>query len=236
MQYAVFFSPDDTFLLFNGHEGLVIPYADLKVGDEIAEAVLRYYAAPAAEKSERLADFSYRELCLALDKLYGQKESHDITDFNSFFEEAGLADELKSTECTVNVKSTLTGASSSVLYTADVNLDKKTDEKDTVSDRNLFCLISPVSFSAANTVASALKASGRVTMLGGRTCGGSSAVTSMSTAYGSLFQLSTTFRMSTVKNGSFYDIDQGVEPDYLIMDPDHFYDRDALAEYINQLY
>ena len=139
-------------------------------------------------------------------------------------------------ECTVNVKSTLTGASSSVLYTADVNLDKKTDEKDTVSDRNLFCLISPVSFSAANTVASALKASGRVTMLGGRTCGGSSAVTSMSTAYGSLFQLSSTFRMSTVKNGSFYDIDQGVEPDYLIKDPDHFYDRDALAEYINQLY
>ena len=39
-----------------------------------------------------------------------------------------------------------------------------------------------------------------------------------------------------VKNGSVYDIDQGVEPDYVINDPEHFYDRQALTEYINNLY
>jgi hypothetical protein len=38
-----------------------------------------------------------------------------------------------------------------------------------------------------------------------------------------------------VKNGAYYDVDQGVEPDVFIRDFRSFYDRNALAELINGL-
>ena len=43
-------------------------------------------------------------------------------------------------------------------------------------------------------------------------------------------------RISFVKNGSYYDVDRGVEPDFVIHTYDHFYDRFALTEYIHTLY
>ena len=57
----------------------------------------------------------------------------------------------------------------------------------------------------------------------------------MSTAYGSMFQISAPLRLSTYKNGSSYDIDRGVEPDYTLNDPASYYDRELLADYINNL-
>ena len=36
--------------------------------------------------------------------------------------------------------------------------------------------------------------------------------------------------------GSFYDIDQGAEPDFYIDDPENFYNRKALTDYINKLF
>ena len=42
--------------------------------------------------------------------------------------------------------------------------------------------------------------------------------------------------MSFLKNGSFYDIDQGVDPDYFINDFSNFYNRKALTAYINGLF
>jgi hypothetical protein len=56
------------------------------------------------------------------------------------------------------------------------------------------------------------------------------------TADGTILQMSSNHRLSYMKNGSVYDIDQGVEPDYVIRQPEHFYDRQALTEYINDLY
>ena len=38
-----------------------------------------------------------------------------------------------------------------------------------------------------------------------------------------------------MKNGSFYDIDQGVEPDFIIPTPEQFYNREKITEYINEL-
>ena len=55
-------------------------------------------------------------------------------------------------------------------------------------------------------------------------------------ADGTLLQMSSNHRLSYMKNGSVYDIDQGVEPNYVIHQPEHFYDRQALTEYINNLY
>ena len=39
-----------------------------------------------------------------------------------------------------------------------------------------------------------------------------------------------------MKNGSFYDIDLGAEPNFHIANPEKYYDREALTEFINGLY
>ena len=124
----------------------------------------------------------------------------------------------------------------SSVYKADLNLDHVYDEKDTLSGLNLFCLISPMSFSCGNLVPWAFKEDGRVTLLGRVSGGGSCAVLPMTTAWGTSFRLSGCDRISFVKNGAYYDVDRGVEPDYIIRSYRNFFDRQALTDYINQLY
>ncbi len=135
-----------------------------------------------------------------------------------------------------SVKDMSTGALTTSIYRADVNLDRSFDEKDTITDKNLYCLISPVSFSCGNLVPAALKSSQKVTLLGRTSGGGSCVVQPVSTAWGTLFQISGAQRMSFLKNGSFYDIDQGIEPDYYINDIANFYNRAALTDFINGLF
>ena len=135
-----------------------------------------------------------------------------------------------------SVKNMATGAMSTAVYRADVNLDHSFDEKDTVADKHLFCLVSPVSFSCGNLVPAALKSSQKVTLIGRTTGGGSCVVQPMSTAYGTLFRMSAAQRMSFLKNGAFYDIDQGVEPDYYVSNIDNYYNRTVLTDFINGLF
>lgn len=130
---------------------------------------------------------------------------------------------------------TLTNGQYSIYYTADVNLDRKFDMNDNISDLNLYCLTSPISFSCGNTVPSVLKASGIVTLLGQTTGGGSCAVSCLSTATGTLLKISDNRRLSTTKNGSFYDIDLGIDPDIVLTRPSSYYDRVGLTEYIHDL-
>ena len=47
--------------------------------------------------------------------------------------------------------------------------------------------------------------------------------------------MSGTKQLATVQNGSFYNIDEGIEPDFVLSRPESFYDRPALVEYINSL-
>ena len=137
-----------------------------------------------------------------------------------------------------SLKDTFSGAETTTQYRADVNLDRVFDEQDTLAGRglNLYCLISPVSFSCGNLVPWAFKTEGSVKLLGSVTGGGSCSVWPMSTAWGTSFAISGPYRISFMKNGAYYDVDQGVEPDYVISTWDHYYDRDALAAYINGLY
>ena len=135
-----------------------------------------------------------------------------------------------------SVKDMSTGAMSTSVYRADVNLDRVFDDDDTVSDKKLYCLISPVSFSCGNLVPAALKSSQRVTLLGRTSGGGSCIVQPVSSAWGTVFQISGAQRMSFLKNGSFYDIDQGIDPDVYIDNIANFYDREALTDYINSLF
>ncbi len=139
-------------------------------------------------------------------------------------------------EAQISVKDMASGAMSTAVYRADINLDGVFDKKDTVADRKLYCLISPVSFSCGNLVPAALKSSQKVTLLGRTSGGGSCVVQPLSTAYGTLFQISGWRRLSFLKNGSFYDIDQGVDPDFYIDKIVNYYNREDLTDYINGLF
>ena len=139
-------------------------------------------------------------------------------------------------EASISMENTMTGAMCSAIYRADVNRDRKFDENDTIKDKNIYCLISPLSFSCGNLVPCALKDSNRATLLGRTSAGGSCIVQFTSSGWGTSFRISGPKRLSFLKNGSFYDIDRGAEPDYQISTPEKFYDRQALTEYINSLY
>ena len=138
-------------------------------------------------------------------------------------------------EAEISIEDTYTGAQSTLVYRADVNLDRQFDEQDTLADKHVYCLISPVSFSCGNLVPSVCKYHQAVTLIGRTSGGGACAVQRVSTAWGSMFQISGTSRLSFRKNGSFYDIDGGVEPDIYIDHLETLYDREALTNLINGL-
>jgi C-terminal processing protease CtpA/Prc len=129
----------------------------------------------------------------------------------------------------------LSGALVSQNFRIDANLDREFDEKDNLRDYNLFCLTSPRSFSCGNLVPSVFKSSNRVTILGQTSGGGACVVQNLTTADGCPFSISGLKRLAYMKNGSFYDIDQGVDPDFVIPKADLFYDRQYLTKYINGL-
>ena len=138
-------------------------------------------------------------------------------------------------EAEISIEDTFTGAQSTLVYRADVSLDRKFDESDTLHDKHVYCLVSPVSFSCGNLVPAACKYHQAVTLIGRTTGGGACEVQPMSTAWGSMFQMSGARRLSFRKNGSLYDIDEGVDPDIYIDHLELLYDREALTEFINGL-
>ena len=137
----------------------------------------------------------------------------------------------------LSVRDSLTGACGTYAYKSDSNFDREFDEKDTLANKDLrlFCLTSKVSFSCGNLVPCIFKQGGDIALIGHRTGGGACGVTPIATADGSVFKTSSNMQLSFLRNGSFYDVDQGVDPDYYIHDLSFLYDRKALAEYINGL-
>ncbi|WP_294430986.1 S41 family peptidase [uncultured Treponema sp.] len=138
-------------------------------------------------------------------------------------------------ECVFDFTNPITGAKWSATYKADVNFDGEYNDGDTVKEKNLFCLISPVSFSCGNLVPSMLKASDRVTILGAKSGGGTSVVYHTCAADGTLFHVSSKTVMSVAKNGSNYDIDIGIEPHYYINKPENFYDTEKISGLVNAI-
>ena len=57
----------------------------------------------------------------------------------------------------------------------------------------------------------------------------------LTTAYGTYFRISGPQRLAFVKNGSFYDVDRGADPDYPLFFPESFYDREELTDYVNTI-
>ena len=135
-----------------------------------------------------------------------------------------------------SLKNTLTGALATAVYNVDINLDGKFDENDRgLTGKKCFCLTTMNSFSCGNFVPCVFKNSNMVTLLGKTSGGGSCVVLPLTTAYGTFFRISGPSRLAFTKNGSFYDIDQGAEPDFTLAFPETFYDREALTDYINNL-
>ena len=133
---------------------------------------------------------------------------------------------------------TATGATAINEYGFDADLDGIVDpQTDSLitGGYNLFCLISPVSFSCGNLVPSAFKQSGKVTLLGRHSAGGACVVLPLTTADGFIFTISGHYRLSTMTNGIYYSVDEGVIPDITITDVSHLYDRQYLTEYLNTL-
>lgn len=135
----------------------------------------------------------------------------------------------------IYLQDSMTDASSVNVYSCDANLDHQFDQSDSVSDLNLYCLISPVSFSCGNLAPCVFACSGKVTLIGQMTGGGSCIVLPLTTASGSVIQVSGYMVISALKNGSFYNSDMGVNPDIFLTKTESFYDRKTLTDYINNL-
>jgi len=139
-------------------------------------------------------------------------------------------------EADIALRDTFTGAETNAVYLADVNLDGEFDDQDNVaSGYRLYCLTSNSSFSCGNLVPAACRGSGLVTLIGQTTGGGSCVVLPSTTAAGTIFQISGNKQISIMRNGSFYNTDAGVEPDFRLDKAESYYDRPALAEYLNNL-
>lgn len=137
--------------------------------------------------------------------------------------------------CNLSTFDSATESRSTINYKADVNFDREFNDADNISDKNLYCLVSPVSFSCGNLVPAILKESHNVTIIGKTSSGGGCVVHHGVTADGSLFNISDSKQLSTIKNGTYYSIDHGVEPDIPLTKIENFYNRIALTEYINSL-
>ncbi len=138
-------------------------------------------------------------------------------------------------ETNLSVEDSFTGAMVTNTYTVDTNFDYKFDSKDTLADKglNLYCLESNVSFSCGNLVPCLFKQSSDVSLLGETSGGGACAVQWISTATGGAIRISSPNRLSFLKNGSFYDVDRGADPDYYFGKKDSYYDREKLVEFLH---
>ena len=137
----------------------------------------------------------------------------------------------------LSVEDSYTGALVATEYLVDTNLDHEFNEKDYLAGKglNLYCLESNVSFSCGNLVPCMFKQSSDVSLLGETSGGGACSVLWISTATGAAFRISSPNRLSFLKNGSFYDVDRGADPDYYIGKKDSYFNREKLVEYIHSL-
>lgn len=137
----------------------------------------------------------------------------------------------------LSIENVTTGAQYTTVYWVDVDLDGvcSTDDELGVDKLDVYCLVNGNSFSCGNLLPTMFKQDGRVTLVGQTTGGGSCLVRHTSAADGTLFSISDYYRLSIVKNGSFYNIDRGVEADIPLRKPASYYDRAALVEYLDTI-
>lgn len=135
----------------------------------------------------------------------------------------------------MHISDPIRNAEGTYMYRADINLDGVFDQNDTISNKNVYLVTSPITFSCANYVTSAFKEAGTVGVIGMTSGGGGCCVYFGSTVDGCGLAISNSLSMSSYKNGSYYSIDQGIEPDYKIDDADVLFNHSLLADFVNSL-
>ena len=136
-----------------------------------------------------------------------------------------------------SVENALSGSRITNDYMCDINFDTKFDKNETLAGKglNLYCLTTKASFSCGNLVPCIFKEDPHVSIIGQKSGGGACTVGTISTATGTVLDISSNTRLSYIKNGSFYNVDQGAEPDFTISKYEHLFDREWLTEYIDNL-
>ena len=83
-------------VLYNGEAVFIAPYGAF--ADPEAPLAQEFYSVQPRDRSEAMARFTYAELCMALDTLYGLKGSHHIESFDTLADETGLKPALTGTD------------------------------------------------------------------------------------------------------------------------------------------
>ena len=133
----------------------------------------------------------------------------------------------------IALKDMTTGAQTIMTYRVDLNLDNYFDGRESMYARDVkvYCLISPNSFSCGNLIPAFCKGN-YITVVGQASGGGSCVVLPCCSASGTIFQISGSKQLSIARNGSFYNIDRGIEPDIYLTTPQMFYDREGLIRFL----
>ena len=136
-----------------------------------------------------------------------------------------------------SVENALSGSRITNDYMCDINFDTKFDINETLAGKglNLYCLTTKASFSCGNLVPCIFKEDPHVSIIGQKSGGGACTVGTISTATGTVLDISSNTRLSYMKNGSFYNVDLGAEPDISITKLEHLFDREWLTKYIDDL-
>ena len=121
----------------------------------------------------------------------------------------------------------------------DLNLDGKIDDDDKSMKElgfNVAVNISDSSFSCGNLLPNMLKSiDSNFLLTGGKSGGGACAVGFVSTAIGSIQQISSESQFVTMKNGQIEDIDGGISPDIPLSNA-RMFDREYLIQRIDEAY
>ena len=199
-----------------------------------------------------MADFNYAELCLAMDHLYGLKDIHHIDSFDALLYQLGLREMMKSTSA---------ADQDEALYTLiHLHLDDLHSGFNTIQAMNDPEALMDLSDRIGSGPSDRAFAGEYLRYLIARMVSREEGIPAYEeigdTAYitfdhfagvpqgvdyyetaacGTGFQISGFTRLAFLKNGSFYDIDQGAVPDFTISKYMSFYDRERLTEYIDGL-
>ena len=111
------------------------------------------------------------------------------------------------------IENKTSGSKSAVEYICDVNFDGKLDSEDNIANLKRYCITSLSSFSCGNLLPSKLRFDNGVKSFGRKSGGGTCAVKNIIMPSGSYFSTSSFMQICTLVNGSFVDIDDGIDVD-----------------------
>jgi len=140
-------------------------------------------------------------------------------------------------QCNINIQNPITWAIHQCVVDFDLNFDGKYDENDKSMLEmgfNVAVNISDASFSCGNLLPNALdQLDDSILLIGQQSGGGACSVGYLSTAIGSTMQISSEYRLSTMKNGYIRDIDGGIAPDVYLSNS-RLFDREYIAKLVSE--